>query len=339
MLIFIYVANILCKNIICQTNIFYLCIDKIYIMTLQQLEYIVAVEKYRHFLKAAEACYVRQPTLSMMIHKLEEELGVNIFDRNSHPVKPTPIGTKIIDQAKIILYKASQLKEMAVSERDQESGKIFMGIIPTVAPYILPKLFKNINERYPNIELRVSETKTSDIINQLEHAELDMALLATPLNNVNILEIPIYYEKFMAYVSPSEPIYNKNEIETYHIPLEHLWVLKEGHCFRNQILRICESKSKFSSIYEAGSIDTLIKIVDENGGYTIIPELHVDLLSEEQKKNIRKIVNPEPNREISLAVRYDYVKERLLNIMAKCITDIVPQDIIDKRLKKFSIKL
>lgn len=308
-------------------------------MTLQQMEYIVALDKYRHFVKAAESCNVTQSTLSMMIQKLEQELEINIFDRKTQPVSPTEIGARLIDQAKVILYNSKQFKELAMSEKQQESGKVSLGIIPTVAPYILPRLFSILQERNSNIRLHVKEITTAEIINQLEKAEIDMALLATPLNNPNLLEIPIYYERFFGYVSPTEELYELKELEMHHIPMDHLWVLKEGHCLRNQVMRLCEFDSGFSSIYEAGSIDTLIKIVDTNGGYTIIPELHIDLLNERQKANVRPIVNPEPNREISLVVRNDYVKERLLNVIAKNISDTIPENMLDERLKKFSIKL
>lgn len=308
-------------------------------MTLQQLEYIVALDKHRHFVKAAESCHVTQSTLSMMIQKLEQELEINIFDRKMQPIAPTEIGRSLIDQAKVILYNARQFKELALSEKQQESGKVTLGIIPTVAPYILPKLFNILQERNPNIQLHVKEITTAEIIKQLDKAEIDMALLATPLDNPNILEIPVYYERFFAYISPTEDLYQMKELEMNHIPMDHLWVLKEGHCLRNQVIRLCEFDSGFSSIYEAGSIDTLIKIVDTNGGYTIIPELHIDLLSEQQKLNVRPIVNPEPNREISLVVRNDYVKERLLNVIAKNISDVIPENMLNERLKKFSIKL
>ena len=274
-----------------------------------------------------------------MIQKLEQDLEINIFDRKMQPIAPTEIGRSLIDQAKVILYNAKQFKELALSEKQQESGKVTLGIIPTVAPYILPKLFNILQERNPNIQLHVKEITTAEIIKQLDKAEIDMALLATPLDNPNILEIPVYYERFFGYISPTEDLYQMKELEMNHIPMDHLWVLKEGHCLRNQVIRLCEFDSGFSSIYEAGSIDTLIKIVDTNGGYTIIPELHIDLLSEQQKANVRPIVNPEPNREISLVVRNDYVKERLLNVIAKNISDVIPENMLNERLKKFSIKL
>lgn len=308
-------------------------------MTLQQMEYIVAVDQYRHFVRAAEACGVTQSTLSSMIQKLETELDLRIFDRNTHPIRPTREGERIIAQAKVVLYNASQIKEMVLSERQQTGGEIKMGIIPTVAPYILPEFFKSIHSRYPAVTLRVSEMRTSVIIQYMERAEIDMALLATPLQQENLLEIPIYYEKFVAYISPDEPLYRQSEIETQHLPSEHLWVLQEGHCLRNQVMNICEHKSGYSDIYEAGSIDTLVKIVDKNGGYTVIPELHVALLSPEQQSHIRKIVNPEPVREISLVVRNDFVRERLLNIVAECVRNIIPEYMVDSRLKRFAIRL
>jgi LysR family hydrogen peroxide-inducible transcriptional activator len=303
------------------------------------MEYIVAVDKYRHFVKAAKACGVTQSTLSSMIHKLEEELDVQIFDRDSHPVRPTLCGEKVISQAKILLFNAAQLRETVLSEKEQESGEVNMGVIPTVAPYILPRLFKTMHGSYPAVTLRVSEARAANIVQRLERAELDMALLTTPLGNASLLEIPVYYEKFVAYVSPSEPVFKLKEIDSHELPTEHLWVLQEGLCLRNQVLKICKSESGYSAIYEAGSIDTLVKIVDENGGYTIIPELHVALLRDDQQSQIRKIVNPEPVREISLVVRHDYVRERLLNIVAGCIRDIIPEHMVDSRLKKFAIKL
>lgn len=308
-------------------------------MTLQQMEYIVAVDTHRHFVKAAEACGVTQSTLSSMIQKLEAELDVRIFDRNSHPVKPTAAGEKIIRQSRVVLYNASQLREMLLSEREAGTGEVHLGIIPTVAPYILPKLFKGVHALHPGVTLRVAEARTEVLVRKLKHAELDMALVATPLGDAELLEIPVYYEKFVAYVSPGEPIFQEPEIASREMPAEHLWLLQEGHCLRRQVLNLCERKSGYSAIYEAGSIDTLVKIVDENGGYTIIPELHVELLDASQQERIRPLVNPEPVREISLVVRRDYVRERLLNILSESIRAIIPEHMVDARLKRFAIKL
>ncbi len=308
-------------------------------MQISQLEYIVAVDKYRHFVKAAESCNVTQPTLSAMIQKLESELDITIFNRESHPVEPTPIGREIIKQAQVIIYNFSQLKEIVLGEKELEVGKLHLGIIPTVAPYILPRLFKEFSEHYKSIDLKVSEMRTKILLEQLEKAEIDMAILTTPLQNSEILEIPLYYESFVAYISPNEALYQKGEIQSTQMPTEHLWVLQEGHCLRNQVFNFCKTTSNFSAVYEAGSIDTLVKIVDTNGGYTIIPELHIQFLNNEQLKNIRQLTAPHPVREISIAIRKDFVRERMLNIVADTVKHIIPENMIDKRLKKFAIKL
>lgn len=308
-------------------------------MNLQQLEYIVALDKHRHFQRAAESCGVSQPTLSALIQKLEEELDLTLFDRKSHPIATTDSGRAVIDQARVVLYNIAQLKEMTLKEKEMSTGTIRIGVIPTVAPYILPRLFKQMQQMFPQIELRAFELRTSVIIEQLRKAELDMAILATPLEQPDFLEIPLYYEKFAAYVSPSEDIYQKEEIAAHEMPTEHLWVLKEGHCMRNQVFNFCQTKSAYSTSYEAGSIDTLIKIVDENGGYTVIPELHLPLLHDSQQQHVRQLALPTPVREISLAIRQDYVRERLVNAVADAVKAIIPESMLDARLKKFAIKL
>jgi len=307
-------------------------------MTLQQLEYIVSLDKTRHFVKAAEMCGVTQPTLSAMIQKLEDELDCRIFDRSMHPIVPTAVGVQILQQAQVILYHVNQLKENVLTQKGSTSGSLSLAIIPTVAPYLLPDLISTFRSDYADIQLKVSEMRTDTIIDKLHNAEIDMAILSTPLNDPRILEVPLYYEKFVAYISPDSSIYNLDEISTNDMPLEQLWVLEEGHCLRNQVFNFCENKIH-SAVYEAGSIDTLVKIVDMNGGYTVIPELHVDLLSEKQKLNLRKIVRPEAIREISLIVRDDYVREGLMNVIADTIKQIIPQHMLDARLKKFAIKL
>ncbi len=307
-------------------------------MTLQQLEYIVSLDKTRHFVKAAEMCGVTQPTLSAMIQKLEDELDCRIFDRSMHPIVPTAVGAQILQQAQVILYHVNQLKENVLTQKGSTSGSLSLAIIPTVAPYLLPDLISTFRRDYANIRLKVSEMRTDTIIEKLHNAEIDMAILSTPLNDPRILEVPLYYEKFVAYISPGSSIYHLSEISTNDMPLEQLWVLEEGHCLRNQVFNFCENKIH-SAVYEAGSIDTLVKIVDMNGGYTVIPELHIDLLNDTQKLNLRKIVRPEAIREISLIVRDDYVREGLMNVIANTIKQIIPQHMLDARLKKFAIKL
>jgi len=308
-------------------------------MTLQQLEYVLALDKTRHFVRAAELCGVTQPTLSAMIQKLEDELDCKIFDRSRNPIESTEIGKKIIRQAQEIIYQANQLKETVQSEKETLSGTLHLAVIPTIAPYLLPQFIAAFKQSYPEISLKVSEMHTSTIIEKLRIAEIDMAILSTPLDDPKILEVPLYYEKFVAYISPNEPIYERTELSATDMPLDRLWVLEEGHCLRNQIFNFCTDKTQHSSTYEAGSIDTLVKIVDVNGGYTVIPELHIELLSEKQKLNLRDIVKPEATREISVVIRHDFVREGILNAVAECIKQIIPAHMLDPRLKKFAIKL
>lgn len=308
-------------------------------MTLQQLEYVLALDKTRHFVRAAELCNVTQPTLSAMIQKLEDELDCRIFDRSRQPIEPTEIGNLIIKQAQVIIYQANQLKESVQSEKETLSGSLHLAIIPTIAPYLLPQFIASFKKLYPGISLKVSEMHTDTIIEKLRIAEIDMAILSTPLDDPKILEVPLYYERFVAYISPTEPIYSRTELSANDMPLDKLWVLEEGHCLRNQVFNFCNEKPQHSSTYEAGSIDTLIKIVDLNGGYTIIPELHIDLLSEKQKQNLREIVKPEATREISVIIRPDFVREAVLNAVAECVKQIIPAHMLDARLKKFAIRL
>lgn len=308
-------------------------------MTLQQIEYIVAVDKYRHFGKAAESCGITQSTLSTLIQKLEAELDVTIFDRNSHPVKPTELGEEIINRAKHLLFDAAQVRELVASRKGQAVGNVSIGITSTVAPYLLPKMLKYLSVNHPDIKLHVEETRVPALISQLERGELDVALLATPLRNDELLEIPVYSERLMAYVSPEEPFYEHHDLPTGELPVEDVWVLREGYCPNRGVFPFCNYRDGRKAIYEAGTVETLIRIVDENGGYAIIPEFHVPLLRECQQANVRALSNPEPTREIALVVHRNFVRERLLNILADAIKSIIPEGMLNQRIRKFPIVL
>lgn len=308
-------------------------------MTLQQMEYIVAVDKYRHFAKAAESCGVSQSTLSSLIQKLEYELDVTIFDRNSHPVKPTALGAEIINRVKSVLFNAAQVRELVSARKGESVGTVSLGITSTVAPYLLPKMFRYLSARHPDIRLHVEETRVSAIISQLERGDLDVALLATPLGNSELLEIPVYRERLMAYVSPEASIHSEKQLQTGRLPVEGVWALREGYCPNHGIFPFCNSQASRQAVYEAGSVETLIRIVDENGGYAIIPELHVPLLRKCQQGNVREMTDPEPSREISFVVHRNFVRERLLNILADAIRTIVPPEMVNSRIKNFPIVL
>lgn len=324
------------------------------------LKYIVALDIYRNFVRAAQSCGVTQPTLSAAIKNMETELDIVIFDRDSHPVKPTRTGEKIIEMARLVLRDVSMIEEFVLAEKGSEAGEVSVGIIPTVAPYVLPGLFREIRDSYPAVKLKVAEMRTSFLIEKLRSAELDMAILATPQKHNGLLEIPLYYERFIAYVSPDDDFYSLGEIPSDMLPSDRLWVLEEGHCFRNQVFGFCHGGRQTHAEYQAGSIGTLVNIVDRNGGYTVIPELHASLLSDVQSKNLRPIVcgrdgtvsgenvsgghpgdkgNCCPVREVSLLIRDDFVRERLLNVIAGCIRRIIPDSMLDTRLKRFAIKI
>lgn len=314
-------------------------------MNLQQLEYIIAVDNYRHFSKAAEATYVTQPTLSMMIQKLEEELGTKIFDRSQLPVQPTEIGERIIDQARIAIAQVNHIKEIILEEKGVVNGVFRLGIIPTVSPYLLPKLMQVHRDNKFDIRIIVSELTTDQILKGLSNDSLDGGILATPLKEPTINEYPIYYEQFFAYVSPLErSIYAKNALDEEDLNSTKLWLLDEVHCFRTQILHLCNLKKRRNSnqsifSYEAGSIDTLINIVDQNEGLTVIPEMAITDLSDKQKKSVRPFKNATPVREISLITRKEFIRERLINIIVDEVREAVPNSLQDTAMKKYIIPL
>ena len=300
----------------------------------------MAVDKYRHFVRAAESCGVTQSTLSSLISKLEAELDVTIFARASHPVKPTALGEEIISQARVVLYNASQIEELISSCKGQSVGNLRLGIAPTIAPYILPKLLKILSQRYPEVHLTVEESRARNILDKIKTAELDVALLATPVEAQDLLEIPVYRERLVAYLSPDEKLYGETQLMSSFLSPTNVWVLREGYCPGNGGgFPFCQCRTDSKAVYEAGSIDTLVRIVDENGGYTIIPELHIPLLSEAQKRNIRPLVSPEPHRDVAFVIRKDFVRERMLNMLSEAVKDIIPEEMLDPYLRKFPVKL
>ncbi|OJU53546.1 MAG: hydrogen peroxide-inducible genes activator [Bacteroidales bacterium 45-6] len=313
-------------------------------MNIQQLEYIIAVDNFRHFAKAAEASFVTQPTLSMMIQKLEEELGVKIFDRSQLPVQPTPIGAQVINQARVIVSQVKQVKDIVQEEKGIVKGSLRIGIIPTISPYLLPNLIQKHTEHGFDIELVIEEATTDQIMEKLASGTLDVGILATPLNNDRLKEHPVYYEKFFAYVSPEETsLYAKKELDEDDLNINRLWLLTEVHCFRSQILRLCNMRKKRNVhtllSYEAGSIATLVRIVDQNSGLTMIPEMAIDHLTEEQKKNVRPMKKITPVREVSLVTRKEFLREKMLNLLIKEVKEAVPTSFLSPELKKFVVAI
>ena len=300
-------------------------------MTFVQLEYIIAVDTYRHFAKAADNCFVTQPTLSMQIQKLEDELGLKIFDRSKQPVMPTEAGAAIIEQARKILGEKGMIDEIVQQKKGIVTGVLTVGIIPTLAPYLLPLLIQKFIKKYPLVRLVVSELTTEVIIERLREGRIDAGILVTPLDEPGIKEHPLFYEEMMAYVSKKDKAYQKTYMLPQDIDPSKLWMLEEGHCFRSQIINLCELKK--ASVegahfdYEAGSLETLRRMVEQNDGITILPELATLDLTARQLQSIRHFKKPVPMREVSIVIHRDFVKKRLVELLKEAILDSIPEKI------------
>lgn len=295
-------------------------------MNIQQLEYIIAVDNYRHFVQAADHCCVTQPTLSMMIKKLEDELNVKIFDRNKQPVVPTEIGAQIIAQARIVLREASRIEELARSFNGTMSGDLKMGIIPTVSPYVLPVLVPSFTRKYPDINFQVNEMVTERLLMELRNGSIDVAMVATPCTESQFQELSLYQEKFYVYMSEDNSLYNKQFIAPEDIRGDELWLLEEGHCLSDQIRKYCElrkSRQNKHFTLRSGSIDTLIRMVERNGGITILPQLAARELPQDRKNCLRCFRDPAPFREVRLVTNREEVKSRFIEVLRSEILDQV----------------
>lgn len=297
-------------------------------MTLQQLSYIVAVDTYRHFTTAADKCFVTQATLSMMIRKLEEELDIRIFDRSKQPVTPTEAGRPVIAQARLVLRECDRFKELAEEGVGAVKGELKIGIIPTLAPYLLPMFLDSFLKKYPLVKLRISELTTPDIIHKLKQHELHAGLLATPLN-ASLTEDPLFYEEFVVYASSKEKQMQKKYLLANDIDVNRLWLLEEGHCLRAQVVNLCELKKQEKEMHQldfaAGSLETLKKIVEANQGITILPALALNDMTARQKKNVRYFKSPAPVREIGLVTYRSHVKEKIIKALKNEILLHVPE--------------
>lgn len=299
-------------------------------MNIQQLEYILAVDSYRHFAKAAEHCRVTQPTLSMMIQKLEDELGIKLFDRNLQPVRPTPAGKKVIEQARNVLYQASLIKDIVNEEEQSLKGTFRLAVLPTIAPYLLPRFFQKMAEKNPDMDIRVLEMKTAPTMNALLNGEIDAAIIANQPVESQLQGDILYYEQFFGYVARNESIFKKDMIRTADISDERLWLLDEGHCFRDQLMRFCQmEKVKIrQAAYRLGSLETFMRMVESGNGITFIPELATLQLSKEQTELVRPFAIPKPTREIVFVTRKDFIRHTLAGILIENIKKSVPKSML-----------
>ena len=308
-------------------------------MTLQQLEYIVAIENYGYFVEAAEACGVTQSTMSLMVKKLEEELDVRIFNRDTHPVTVTEIGRKVINEAREVVYHSKQLVELTRSEKELSSGDLNIAMTTTVAPVLMAGMFKFMRLRYPALRLRTEEMITTTILAKLKKAEIDMGILVSPVNDPDLLEIPLYKEKFFAYVSPENAMARQESLERERVLDNPIWIMRDGvRLFDKSMLRPGEAFT-YEKMYEGGRVGILLQIANESGGITIIPETHIKFLPTSMQKCLKPIVNPVPKRTICLVIRNDYIHEQIMNIVIRSIKSIIPYELWDSVIMSEYLRL
>ena len=295
-------------------------------MTITQLLYVLAVSEHKNFTKAAQNCHVTQPTLSMQVQKLEEELNVQIFDRTKKPIELTNVGKKIVNQAKNIVAEADRIADIVDQEKGFIGGEFKLGIIPTVMPTLLPMFLKTYVKRYPKVKLKIEELTTDEIINRLEEGNLDGAIAASPLNVDNIKERVLYYEPFVGYISPNHRLKFKIQIETSDLDINDMLVLEDGHCFRQGVLNLCKTKKEQeldNFQLESGSIEMLVKLVNEGMGMTLLPYLNTLDLKDNEKENLRLFVNPSPAREVSLLYNKNELKIQIIDSIQQIISGII----------------
>lgn len=298
-------------------------------MTITQLQYVLAVAEYKNFTLAAEKCFVTQPTLSMQIQKIEEELDVQIFDRSKKPIQLTDIGQKIVTQAKNIVNEADRIHDIVDQQKGFVGGEFRIGIIPTVMPTLLPMFLNLFIKKYPKIKLIIEEFNTEEIVNKLHHGHLDAAIAATPLNDPKIKEIVLFYEPFVAYIPEAFKIAHKNEIEIEDLDLNTILLLQDGHCFRDGIINLCKNQNLHSKEtsntfqIESGSFETLIKLSNEGLGTTLLPYLHTLEIKPQEQKNLFHFKNPKPAREVSLIYPKNELKIHIINALRDVISGVV----------------
>lgn len=308
--------------------------------SITQLEYVIAVHKYGHFAKAAEACFVTQPTLSMQIQKLEEDLGVVIFDRSKKPILLTEIGKKLVEQIQAVLYEVKKIENLVkLEEQGKLVGELIVGVIPTIAPYLLPKLLPALEKHYSGIDLKILELQTDQIIQALENDEIDVGILATPTKTPKMFEMPLYYEPFSVLCKKGHPYTQHKKVKYANLKRDDIWLLAEGHCLRNQILDICSSKGfrdeKKKFKFESGSLETLKNLVESYGGYTLLPMLAADTIGD--RSQLVPFERPIPAREVGLIYRREHYKNNLIEALGQAIIKSIPEEVRKIRPKDLDV--
>jgi LysR family transcriptional regulator, hydrogen peroxide-inducible genes activator len=300
-------------------------------MTITQLKYVLAVAEHQNFTLAAEKCFVTQPTLSMQIQKIEEELSIQIFNRATKPIQLTEIGRKIVEQAKNIVNEADRIQDIVEQQKGFIGGEFRLGIIPTIMPTLLPMFLNNFIKKYPKVKLIIEELNTDEIIKKLNNGHLDAAIAATPLSEENIKEIVLYFEPFVAYIPENHAQFSKSEITIDDINLDEILLLQDGHCFRDNVLNLCKNKSKTQTSnfqIESGSFETLIKLANEGLGTTLLPYLHTLDLKEADQLKLKHFASPKPAREVSLIYPKTELKIHIINALRTTIAGVVKGAIV-----------
>jgi len=295
-------------------------------MTITQLRYVLAVADHKNFTKAAEHAFVTQPTLSMQIHKLEEELGVEIFNRNKKPIALTQVGRKIVEQARNIVNESYRIQDIVEQQKGYIGGKFKLAIIPTIMPTLLPMFLKNFINRYAKVNLKIIELNTADIILKLKSGQIDAAIAATPLEIENIVERPLYYEPFVGYIPESHKLHSKSTLTPDDLDTDDILLLEDGHCFKDNILNICKNRNTSLQLpyqIESGSFETLIKLSHEGLGMTLLPYLQTLELSDKLKPNLKNFNNPKPAREVSLIYHKSELKLQIINALQDTISGVI----------------
>lgn len=308
-------------------------------MTITQLKYVLAVAEHKNFTLAAEKCFVTQPTLSMQIQKIEEELNIQIFDRTKKPIQLTEIGQKIVSQAKNIVNEADRIQDIVEQQKGYIGGEFKLGIIPTIMPTLLPMFLNNFIKKYPKVNLIIEELNTEEILVKLKNGNLDAAIAATPLEDEKIKEIVLYFEPFVAYVPENNVNYNKEEIEINDLNLNEILLLQDGHCFRDGILNLCKNRNEIGVRpfqIESGSFETLIKLADEGLGTTLLPYLHTLDLKESDKIKLRHFKEPKPAREVSLIYPKSELKIQIIDALRNTISGVVKGAIVFQNVQIIS---
>lgn len=308
-------------------------------MTLQQLQYVVALEHHRSFARAADACGITQPTLSKMISKLEEGLDVALFDRTNRRVVPTAIGTEIARQARRVVSEADRIGQIVAETKGSVSGPMKLSVGPSIAPYILPEFIRVYGERYPSVTLGIEEMRPDNMLDALGAGDIDAGIAIGGYTREGLYEIPLYNEPFMVYLA-ADCLQKHPTFTPEQLSHESMWVMKEAQCLRDSAFSFCKARSTGRRVYEAGNIDTLVRVVDANGGFTIIPEMHLSFLDARQRANVRPLSGDFlSQRRVSLYIRRDYVRERMLNTVTDTLKAIIPARMHAPALTRPAIRL